>query len=250
MKTELQKNGYLLIKKAFDVCLVDELKKEAELFFLKQVQNHISPNIEKMKEEYMFELFDKNFDAFQNCGKHIQHGSIKLHSLGTKKELIEVVKSCGIEYPSIATRPVLFFNHPKLSKKQVYYRTPPHQDWNSIRGSKDSIVVWIPLMDVKKENGALRIVPFSHQEGSIMSGQIDGFGTVSKYGEEDYIDVEMNKGDILIFSSFLVHQSGVMTSNKIRWSCSFRYNNIKEKDFIKRNYEFSYIYKPKIKTGE
>jgi hypothetical protein len=247
MKKQLKEDGYLLLKNFLDLSVLNDLKKEAELFFLKQFQNHISKNIEKFEEKYMFELFEKNFETFQNCGKHIQHGSIKLHSLGINNKILDTLKECGLEYPAIATRPVLFFNHQKLAKDQVYYKTPPHQDWSSIRGSNDCMIVWIPLVDVDKSMGALRVVPKSHTNGNLMSNVVGGFGAVSKYSKEDFIDVPMNKGDILIFSSFLVHESGDMDTDKIRWSCNFRYNNINDEDFIKRNYEFSYIYKPKIK---
>lgn len=247
MKKNLEDNGYVLLKNFLDLSVLDEVKKEAENFFLKQFQNHISKDIQNFEEKYMFELFEKSFETFQNCGKHIQHGSIKLHSLGVNNKILTALKECGLEYPAIATRPVLFFNHQKLAKEQVYYKTPPHQDWNSIRGSKDCIIIWIPLIDVDVSMGALRVVPSSHKQGSLMSEVIGGFGAVSKYSKKDFIDVQMNKGDILLFSSFLVHESGDMNTNKIRWSCNFRYNNINDQDFINRNYEFSYIYKPKIK---
>lgn len=247
MKQQLQKNGFLLLKNFFNLSELFEIKKEAELFFLNQFKSKISYSIENFEEKYMFELFEKNFETFQNCGKHIQHGSIKLHSLGVNKKILNLLQECGLEYPSIATRPVLFFNHQKLAKEEVYYKTPPHQDWNSIRGSSDSVVVWIPLVNVDKNSGALRIIPESHKSGSLMTGRLGGFGTVSNFSKESFVDIPMNVGDLLLFSTFLVHESGEMNTEKIRWSCSFRYNNINDSEFINRNYEFSYIYKPKIK---
>lgn len=247
MKKQLQKDGYVLLKNFFNPLVVDEVKKDAEIYFLKQFQNHISKDIKEFEEKYMFELFEKNFEVFQNCGKHIQHGSTKLHLLGLNEKILKALEECGLEHISIATRPVLFFNHPNLAKSEVYYKTPPHQDWNSIRGSKDSLVVWVPLIDVDKKIGCLRIVPKSHSQGSLLDGVVGGFGTVSKYSQKDFIDIPMNKGDILIFSTFLVHESGDMNTDSIRWSCNFRYNNILDEDFIKRNYEFSYTYKPNIK---
>lgn len=247
MNKELQEQGYLLLTNFLNVSVIDEVKKEAELFFLKQFQKHISKDIKIFEEKYMFELFEKDFEAFQNCGKHIQHGSIKLHSLGINKKIIDLLEQCGVEYPAIATRPVLFFNHQRLAKEEVYYKTPPHQDWNSIRGSSDCAVVWMPLVDVDISMGSLRIVPKSHKKGPLIDGVVGGFGTVNSFSKENFIDVPMKKGDLLLFSSFLVHESGDMNTDKIRWSCNFRYNNMYDQDFIDRNYEFSYIYKSKIK---
>jgi phytanoyl-CoA hydroxylase len=51
-------------------------------------------------------------------------------------------------------------------------------------------------------------------------------------------------GDILIFSAFLIHQSGNNITNKIRWSVQLRYNNLDEPTFIERGYPMAYIYKP------
>ena len=133
-----------------------------------------------------------------------------------------------------------------MAKEEFYYKTPQHQDWNSIRGSLDCAIVWIPLIDVTAPFGPLRIVPKSHVHGSLMVDKVGGFGCVNKYKNEDFIDVEMSIGDLLIFSSFLVHESGKIDGKRIRWSCSFRYNNIDDNDFIDRKYEFSYIYKPKL----
>ena len=59
--------------------------------------------------------------------------------------------------------------------------------------------------------------------------------------------VTLNKGDILIFSSFLVHKSGELTNDEIRWSCHFRYNNLNEVDFIERGYPSPYQYIPQTK---
>mgnify|MGYP003338848258 CR=1 FL=1 len=246
-KKQLLNDGYVLVKNFFDKKTLSNVKKDAEKVFLHQFQNHLSNKIKKFDEKHMFELFNKKFEVFSNCGKHVQHGSIELNKLATHKKTIKLLNKLGIDEPSLATRPVLFFNHQKLAKEHVYYKTPPHQDWNSIKGSLDCIVLWAPLVDVPMSLGPLKVVPKSHLNHSLQTGIVAGFGTVNKYNDNDYIDIPMNKGDILLFSSFLVHQSGDIISNKIRWSCNFRYNNLENEDFIKRNYEFSYIYKPIIK---
>jgi len=237
-----EKNGYLLIKNFFDANTILNIKEEAVFYFENQFKKY---NLQGSVEEKMFELFNLDFETFTNCGKHIQQGSIALHSLCVNQKLIHLLKDIGIKSPSIATRPVLFFNNQKLAKQKIYYKTPQHQDWNSIRGSSDSVVIWIPLMNVNKEDGALRVVPESHNKGSLMSEIVGGFGCVSQYNNKDFIDIPMQIGDILIFSTFLVHESGEITNNNIRWSCSFRYNNLLDDDFIDRKYEFNYIYKPK-----
>ena len=193
-------NGFLLLKNFVNKDILNEIKEEAVYVLEKQFVKH--GIVDGLIEDKMIQLFNYDFEAFTNCGKHIQQGSIKLHKLGIDNKLVNKLKELGLTYPSIATRPVLFFNSPKLAKHQFYYKTPPHQDWNSIRGSQDSMVVWIPLMNVDKEDGAFRLVPKSHNQGSLMTNIVGGFGCIDKYMQQDFVDIPMQLGDILIFSTF------------------------------------------------
>ena len=148
----------------------------------------------------------------------------------------------GITYPVMCTRPVLFFNHPELAKSKEYYMTPKHQDWPSMEASQNSLVVWIPLVDVNKENGSIIIYPGSHKQGVLPFTTEGGFAKVEYEGES--IQPEMKVGDIAIFSTKLVHESGPILNDTIRWSCHFRYTDIAEQDFIERGFPNPYVYKP------
>jgi len=58
----------------------------------------------------------------------------------------------------------------------------------------------------------------------------------------------MKVGDIAIFSTKLVHKSGDILDDSIRWSCHFRYTDMLEEDFIGRGYPSPYVYSPITKT--
>src|SRR5262249_18294524 len=120
----------------------------------------------------------------------------------------------------------------------------PHQDWRSMQGSLDSIVVWLPLADVTAELGALEVVPASHKLGLVTSEVVNSFGKVDRFRDDEFFPVEAARGDVLFFSSFLVHRSGENITDSIRWSCHFRYNNLAERTFIERGYPHPYLYKP------
>ena len=115
-----------------------------------------------------------------------------------------------------------------------------------MQGSLNSMVVWVPLVDIPKNLGALEIIPGSHLDGlhacvtddqhmKMAPGEVD---------DDDFVSVETELGDALFFSSFLVHRSGNNTTNNIRWSCHFRYNDLAEQSFIDRGYPYSFLYKP------
>jgi ectoine hydroxylase-related dioxygenase (phytanoyl-CoA dioxygenase family) len=156
-----------------------------------------------------------------------------------------LLKDLGLEHPLMCTRPVLFFNHPSLAKSEHFYKTPLHQDWTSMLASDDSVVVWLPLMDLEIEHGPVVFYPGSHKLGPLTDRIENGFAEVD-FDRSSYPRVQkaMKLGDVAIFSTLLVHESGKITNNEIRWSCHFRYTNMQDPTFIENGFPHPYIYKP------
>jgi hypothetical protein len=113
-----------------------------------------------------------------------------------------------------------------------------------MQGSLNSIVVWVPLGDVSRELGALEIIPGSHLWGLQDSSQDEWFRHIEGLQDDQFVSTEMNAGDALFFSSFLVHRSGDNVTDSIRWSCHFRYNDLEEPTFVTRKYPNPYTYAP------
>ena len=241
--------GYLLMKDFFPKNNIDEIRNKAKEIFLIQLKRKglvDSMDVSETEfEQALFKLFELDHSIIVNCGKHIQH-LVSLHKLSMNEAIIDKMRSLGVSFPVISTRPVLYFNTPHLAKKEVYNKLTAHQDWRSMQGSLDSIVIWVPLVDIDISLGALEVVPGSHKQGLLESDLIDGYGKLEnkKFEEMKFVPVNVNKGDALFFSAFLVHQSGNNVTESIRWSCHFRYNNMYEPTFIERNFPHPYIYKP------
>ena len=243
----LKSDGIIILKSFFERKTLENLRESAMNVFKIQFKHLGYTNYHSNDgfKQSMIRLFNEQFDTFQNCGKLIQTGLIELYKLAYNERLIEQIKLLGITQPLVCTRPVLYFNHPNLAKKEQYYKTPLHQDYPSMLSSADSIVVWIPLVDVSSENGAVIFYPKTHLLGPLREGIGDsGFAEVvfdkNKY---DHIQPSLELGDIVIFSTLLVHQSGEIHNNQIRWSCHFRYTNLDNNDFIQRGFPSPYIYK-------
>jgi ectoine hydroxylase-related dioxygenase (phytanoyl-CoA dioxygenase family) len=248
-----KKNGYLLLRNFFPPDTITVILQEAKTIFLKQfyqkgyIQSVVLSEInEEQFNECLYRLFKEDIECLSNCGKQAQH-LISLHTLSLQPAVIELLKAVGITRPVISTRPVMFFNHPRLAQQKVFYKVDAHQDWRSMQGSLNSVVIWLPLVDINKDLGALEIIPGSHLSGLLTDHIESGFGMVKLTEEEEQQQlhsVEVEVGDILLFSSFLIHQSGENITNKPRWSCHFRYNDLDEKTFIQRKYAHPYVYKP------
>jgi phytanoyl-CoA hydroxylase len=247
-----KENGYIKIENFFSKKEIILIFKKAQSVFLKQFyyKNYVSTdNIDNISElefnQYLYRLYEEDKESLMNCGKQVQH-LIDLHKLSLNSKIEHLLNEVGLKEPNISTRPVMYFNNPMLAKKKVYHTVDAHQDWRSMQGSLNSVVIWIPLIDINKDLGALQILPKSHLDGLRTDFMENGFGMVKLTEEEKkrLKSVEVKTGDILLFSSFLIHQSGDNITKSPRWSCHFRYNDLAEKTFIQRKFAHPYIYKP------
>lgn len=241
-----KKNGFLILKNLVSTSVIRDIKESAMQIFKFQLERCGLQTTNEEFERQLYELFKIDREAFINCGKHIQY-MVNLHQLGLSANVLGLFAPIGLKFPNICTRAVAFFNSKHLATNDIYHTVPAHQDWKSMQGSLNSVVLWFPLMNISKELGALQVVPGSHTRGLLTSSVVEGFGLVDCYKDEDFISAELDAGDALLFNSFLVHRSGINITDSIRWSCHFRYNDMSDSDFIERKFPHPYIYKPTTK---
>lgn len=246
IKLQYKRNGFVLLKQIIPLEKVSAIQNDAIEIFSKQIiANGIDLN-EQNFEVSLFELFNRNYKAFIGAAKLCQH-TIILHSLASEQIIITKLKEIGIEKPAICVKPIIYFNSRHIAKIEGNYKTPTHQDWRSMQGSLNSAVVWIPLIPISKDLGALEVVPGSHKFGLMNSESDEWFRKIKddRISDDKFISLEVEPGDMVIFSSFLVHKSGNNITENIRWSMHFRYNDIFEETFIKREYPHPYVvYRP------
>jgi len=242
IRNELDQNGLVIIPGFFDEKMIEKLHESAKKIF------QIQFNYFGIKGDFLTQmqiLFNDHLDVFISCGKMIQQGLVELYQLGFHPDLVNLMKEIGMEMPTMCTRPVLFFNHPSLAKSEHFYKTPLHQDWGSMLSSSDSLVIWLPLIDMGPDYGSVKFYSGTHKLGPLKNIFGNGFAEVD-FERSSYPMVQptMKKGDIVVFSTMLVHESGEIKNNKIRWSCHFRYTNMKDEQFIQRGYPHPYVYQP------
>ncbi len=244
-------NGFYLAESLFAAEEVERVRREAKEIFDIQLRKHglSCGSIDKDRafEKSLAELFNQDYEAFLGAAKLSQH-LISLHQLAIDERIISILtEKLGIALPTICVKPIIYFNSRHLAKMEEHYKTPAHQDWRSMQGSLDSIIVWIALMDIDKDLGALEIVPRSHRRGLLETVENSWYRTIKEeeVSESDFQRVEVKAGDALFFSSLLIHRSGNNVTDGIRWSVHFRYNNALEETFIERKFPHPYIiYRP------
>ncbi len=109
-------------------------------------------------------------------------------------------------------------------------RLHPHQDWNIVDESKHrSFNIWVPLVDLNENNGAIRVLPKSHLWGlnfrgpNIPDKRADQLETFWEKMET----LNMKAGEALIYDHRLYHASYPNKTNQFRLATVF---GIKPKD--------------------
>lgn len=125
-----------------------------------------------------------------------------------------------------------------------YFGLVPHQDFPSVQGSLNGVVVWIPLTDVDKDNYPLEVVRYSHKLG--LAPMID-HGESTREVPKDWFQglhfepVEVNVGDVIFMSMFTIHQTSINgTKGRCRIAASTRFDNANEPTFVDRAYPTAY----------
>ena len=123
-----------------------------------------------------------------------------------------------------------------------------HQDYPYIQGSMDGIVLWSSLFDLNEGEGGVRIIPRSHKAGlrpvilcDSLNERKNGAHTIAiddaeAFEKEHSISIRLNAGDVLVFSTLLVHKSVPMERGNVRWTTQFRYTNFEHLDAVRRGW--------------
>jgi hypothetical protein len=193
----------------------------------------------------MQKLFTADVDAYLATVRHLNK-LLSIQDLLFQGAVRAFVAELGLSLPSVPTNPVVSIMSDRLRIQGGYFGLAPHQDWPSIQGSLDAVVIWTPLMDVDVERFPLAVIPRSHD-----LGLWDGVNTPSareispqSYRESDFIPVEMRRGDILFMTTFTVHRTGVTHGSTacsgLRIACNTRIENSAEATFVERRYPCAY----------
>jgi hypothetical protein len=98
-----------------------------------------------------------------------------------------------------------------------------HQDWNIVDESHFfSCNIWVPLVDTDKNNGAIMVMPKSHQwiEAYRHSSIPCAFSSVHQLILDTMTTLELKAGEALIYNHALLHASHPNTGDTARIACA------------------------------
>lgn len=240
-----KENGYVILKSVLSEIEISNIQSDIhkiirqQLIALGQAAEFDSSIDSIYKDMVKLHALDINkyLSSLRLCAK-----VTSLYQAVLNKRILDFTNSIGIEMPVFQTQPVFHIMSDKLKIKDGYFGVGAHQDWPALQSGLDTVTTWVPLVPVKANTYTLEIVPKSHLLGFCESKQEQNIHEIipSAYSHLNFVKVEMNPGDVLVFSVFLIHKSELEAeSNAFRMAYSMRYENGADATFIKRNYPFA-----------
>lgn len=240
--------GYAIFRGALDRAWLDEINAEMLELFRIQLRRRGLPisATGDFREDFHADalaLLRADVPAYISTARMTQMFP-SVHRLMISAPVMEIARTLGIEFPVISTRVSNHIISDLLKIPGGYHKSPPHQDWRAIQGSLDSIVLWAPTTPVTDHSHPLEVVPRSHLLG--LCPTVDHIQTPAvsdpRIREEDYVPLAMQPGDIVAFSTFLVHRTGEQGDGRVRIAYSGRFNNAAESTFVEHGYPTPYKY--------
>lgn len=224
--------GFTVVKNFLSPRTIDTLKDEIGEPFSRQI--FLNNTFGKSHDDSVVKLAKKNKQCFVNAAKLAQN-SWAVNSMCTSNRMFLTLRSLGLEKPAIATKPVIFFSHKDLAEL-----TPKHVDYYSMCSSLNSVVAFLPLVDITESNGPLMVVPGSHLKANGFSEIVGNFAVVNDYEDKEFKPILLEAGDLLLFSAWLCHKSSANTTKDIRLVVTYRYTDVLEQNWIDRGYPNPY----------
>jgi hypothetical protein len=166
---------------------------------------------------------------------------VSLQRLVSSPPITELMRSFGLSALTIPSAPVLHIMGDTLKIPGGYFGVAPHQDWPSIQGGLDTITMWVPLMDVDATRFPVEVIPGSHRRG-LWPGEVTDNALELRAGfvERDFVPLPAARGDVVVFTGFTVHRTGLAGCRGLRIASSTRYENGAEPTFVERGYPCAY----------
>ena len=236
IETKLEKfteQGYLVVKSALsEVDLAPLIAVISDVVDKRAIELYNEGLISDIYEEMSFE--HRWYAILKACGRenevfgwHTLVFSEALFDLITHPKVLDVLEVLiggDIQFNGD------FWVRPKLPNEKLT-TLPWHQDSAYMPKTENDthLTVWLPLVDVKVENGPLQFLPGSHKSGlqtyHRVPGEAFAVPVLPPISSNTDIDtLEMEKGDLLVFNNLVFHRSLVNHSDSIRWSTDFRFS--------------------------
>lgn len=237
---KFRKDGFVIIQDLIPSDVVKSTTSEIKSILNSEAKSNLD------REVQMRDHFDKHIVVLFNLdGEYrerlyeVMQDMNSLYQYATCKNLIDVSNQLGVKAPNVRNVGVRI----DIPGEDEFLQ-PLHQDVNSMR-TENCLNFWMPIQEVKPENGALRVFRGSHEIGPVHADEKelneDGYESIPKRFVENYEEVHctIEPSDAVIFHPYLVHGSETNRSDEVRWTVIVRFDDATQMNWL-RNGENPY----------
>jgi ectoine hydroxylase-related dioxygenase (phytanoyl-CoA dioxygenase family) len=245
MKNFLNRDGYVIIKNFYNKKLFTQIFLSIDSFFrnskYKKKYNLIRKKSLLEKINCMVIFLKKKDPQFASFVYRNMPDQLVVYNSINKKLFILISKLFNKKIKDIHFEQRIIRMDPPNSSENLI---DMHQDLlplskKQLRGELNGLTAWCPLQNINESSGGLAVAPKSHKIGFVT----EPFKTGKKYSSYKYKiketvskkltfkNLNMNKGDILIMNTLLIHKSIKNISDKVRYTLQFRFG-------LNKNYKY------------
>lgn len=239
---DYNRNGFFIFNNLLDVSQINIVNSQVKDVFSQKLKQLSLYEDYLTLHDSMKLLFNQDLDAYKSVVASLWR-LVAVQDLLHDSSIINVLKNnFGFDNIFLPGGDVVHIMSSSLKIPDGYFGLNVHQDFPSIQGSLDGLVVWIPLVDVDRYMFPMEVIPGSHKYGIFPSDELESGWEVKPeyYNESDFVPVECEVGDVVFMSSFTIHRSSKTGDDRLRLACSTRFDNGVEKTFIERSYPTAY----------
>jgi len=239
IQQQFKEQGYAILPGAIPLDTIDRVRAALETevdAFARRLRD--DGTIENIHADKPFET--RIYDLFENCLDKAPHTFLldtpnlpELLEIYTNTDLLDVIETIiGPEirlYPNYYIRPKM----PRLARLDVsWHQDAQYTEDVNTEGDVESLTTvncWAGLVPVTAETGSMQFVPGSHTVGLLPHGHGPHWLETPEevlnpiIAERGVVDVEVDPGDVVVFSNLLLHSGQPNVSDIVRWSLDFRY---------------------------
>lgn len=242
MRRNFSETGYIILKNAIKNSLIKKIQHE--------IYDCIKVNEINQKKKYLKfcknvkNLKNKEFD-FTKPIFELLHYKKLLEKMFLEKKLYKTLTDLLGKDLAYCTDPGANLNLPnKSSPKKNYFFKDWHQEiWSG--ASPSTLQIWTPLIQKDSKSGQIELVEESHKWGHVPHKNKQPISMPKKIKTKK---LNLKCGDVIVFSTLLLHRSLPALSPRIALPCLVK--NFKNKDYSfegnRSFYNFSYSEMTKI----
>lgn len=241
-KKSYKELGYLVARNAINPIILNDLFQTTVSLlnnYAKLKEDNFKSFSDKLFHDTMLQIRKEKPEKFSSIYKAVQK-SCSINHLTTNINIIKYIASILEDqtHNLSHTVSVLRMDPPNDQKNHFgFHQDSAYLDYpeavKNINGD-NNVTCWLPLLDVDKNKGALKLCEKSHLHGLDHSHEILPTSnpiSADVFDKFNIIDLELNLGDLVLFHGNMIHSSGINSSSFFRFSFVTRYYRMCKKDF-------------------